>query len=198
MESMPTRIDANQARLFAAEADLPAGFTYREEAIRRDEERALVERFAALPFRPFEFHGYLGKRRVVSFGWRYDYSAAALNPSEDIPDFLLALRERAAAAAALPADCLQQVLVTEYAPGAGIGWHRDKPVFGDVVAFSFLSACRLRLRRRQHVGWQRRSVTVQPRSLYILRGPARRQWEHSVPPVDSLRYAVTFRNLVAA
>jgi hypothetical protein len=72
MESMPTRIDANQARLFAAEADLPAGFTYREEAIRRDEERALVERFAALPFRPFEFHGYLGKRRVVSFGWRYD------------------------------------------------------------------------------------------------------------------------------
>jgi len=195
MESMPTRIDANQARLFAAEADLPAGFTYREEAIRRDEERALVERFAALPFRPFEFHGYLGKRRVVSFGWRYDYAGRQIRPAAELPELLVPLRERATQVAELAPESLQQVLVTEYAPGAPIGWHRDKPIFQDVVAISFLSPCLLRFRRRLRDGWERRSLEVMPRSAYVLRGAARAEWEHSIPPVSALRYSVTFRNL---
>jgi alkylated DNA repair dioxygenase AlkB len=195
--------DVQQPDLFAAAPALPMGFVYRDAALSADEERRLVERFAALPLRPFEFHGYLGKRRVLSFGWRYDYASAALQPGEPIPAFLLDLRERAAAALSRQPDRVQQVLVTEYAPGAGIGWHRDKPVFGEVAAFSFLSPCRLRLRRRTGEcrtgqSWERRAVEVQPRSLYLLRGPVRHDWQHSVPPVEALRYAVTFRTLVDA
>jgi alkylated DNA repair dioxygenase AlkB len=107
------------------------------------------------------------------------------------------LRERIAGLAHLPSQDLRQVLVTEYAAGAGIGWHRDKAVFGEVLAVSLLSPCRLRFRRRQGAGWERRAIEVQPRSLYILRGAAREAWEHSVPPLETLRYAITFRTLKA-
>jgi alkylated DNA repair dioxygenase AlkB len=188
---------SDQADLFAAEHGLPAGFGYREDVISPGEEQAMVERFAALPFKPFEFHGYLGKRRVVSFGWRYDYADARLRDSDAIPPFLLPLRDRAAAFAGVPADSLQQILVTEYAPGAGIGWHRDRPMFEDVIAVSFLAPCVLRFRRKHPAGWERASREVHARSAYLLRGPSRREWQHSVPPVDRLRYSVTFRNFVA-
>jgi alkylated DNA repair dioxygenase AlkB len=109
---------------------------------------------------------------------------------------LLPLREKAARFGGLPVEGLSQALVTEYAPGAGIGWHRDRPMFEDVVAVSFLAPCTLRLRRKAGEGWERYSRIVNPRSAYMLRGVARRQWEHSVPPLTSLRYAVTFRNFV--
>jgi alkylated DNA repair dioxygenase AlkB len=112
-----------------------------------------------------------------------------------LPEFLLPLRERAAEVGGLAPDSLQQVLVTEYAPGAPIGWHRDKPMFQDVVAISFLAPCLLRFRCRLHDGWERRSLEVVPRSAYVLRGAARTEWEHSIPPLSALRYSVTFRNL---
>ena len=175
---------------------MPEGFAYREDVISAGDEQALIERFQGLPFKPFEFHGFLGNRRVVSFGWRYDFSGATLRPSDDIPPFLLPLRERAAAFAGIAAEGLQQILINEYAPGAGIGWHRDKSMFEDVVAISLGSTCSLRLRRRQGSGWERDAQEVHPRSAYLLRGPVRREWEHSVPPVDCLRYSVTFRNFV--
>jgi alkylated DNA repair dioxygenase AlkB len=186
-----------QSNLFLDERKLPEGFAYREDVILVGDEQALIERFQELPFKPFEFHGFLGNRRVVSFGWRYDFSGATLRPSDDIPPFLLPLRERAAAFAGITAEGLQQILINEYAPGAGIGWHRDKSMFEDVVAISLGSTCSLRLRRRQGTGWERDTQEVHSRSAYLLRGPVRREWEHSVPPVDCLRYSVTFRNFVA-
>ena len=137
-----------QGDLFAAPS-WPEGFAYRDEAITPDEERALAERFKLLPLTPFAFHGFLGRRRIVSYGWRYDYAGRTLRPSDEIPGLLMPLRERAAEIAGVAAQSLQQVLVTEYAPGAAIGWHRDKPMFEDVVAFSFLAPCTLRLRRRR-------------------------------------------------
>jgi alkylated DNA repair dioxygenase AlkB len=176
----------------------PEGFAYCEEVITAEEERALAAQFALLPLAPFAFHGFLGRRRVVSFGWRYDYAGRTLRPSDEIPPLLMPLRERAAAFAGVPAPGLQQVLVTEYAPGAAIGWHRDKPMFEDVIALSFLAPCTLRLRRRHEEGWERRSIELLPRSAYLLRGPARREWEHSIPPVGELRFSVTFRNFTAA
>jgi len=177
--------------------DPPDGFRYRDDALTPAEEHAHVETFATLPFKPFEFHGYLGKRRIVSFGWRYDYAGRTVRQSTPLPDFLLPLRERAAGFAGIPVDQLQQALVTEYEPGAPIGWHRDKPEFGEVIAFSFLSPCRLRLRRRRDKGssWERWAIEVQPRSVYLLRGMVRHEWEHSIPPVESLRYSLTFRTL---
>jgi hypothetical protein len=110
-----------QGDLFTSSPSLPAGFDYRQELISPGEERALVKRFEKLPFKPFEFHGYLGNRHIVSFGWRYDYAGRTLRESDDIPAFLLPLRQQAAALADVSADDLQQILVTEYAAGAGIG-----------------------------------------------------------------------------
>jgi alkylated DNA repair dioxygenase AlkB len=190
------RTGARQGELFAAEP-WPEGFAYREEVISPDEERTLAEQFALLPLTPFAFRGFVGRRRIVSFGWRYDYAGRTLRPSDEIPRLLMPLRERAADIAGLPAQSLQQVLVTEYAPGAAIGWHRDKPMFEDVVALSFLAPCTLRLRRRHEEGWDR-SIELMPRSAYLLRGPSRRDWEHSIPPLGELRFSVTSRNLSAA
>ena len=175
----------------------PEGFDYREALITPEEERALVARFGELPFKEFEFHGYTGKRRTVSFGRRYDFSDERLHEAAEMPDFLLPLRDAAAAFAGLAPERLRHALVTEYAPGAGIGWHRDKAVFEDVVGVSLLAACRFRLRRRAGDRWERVTVLAAPRSAYLLRGPARTEWEHSIPPVEGMRYSVTFRNLRA-
>ena len=176
------------------ERDRPAGFVYRDNVISRAEETELLESFSVLPFKPFEFRGFLGNRRVVSFGWRYDFSGRALRESDPPPDFLLALRAKAADFSGVPEAELQQMSVSEYSPGAGIGWHRDKANFKDVVAFSFASPCKLRFRREAGTAWERKSIQVQPRSAYLLRGEVRDLWSHSIPPVDRLRYSVTFRN----
>ncbi|HVF39868.1 MAG TPA: alpha-ketoglutarate-dependent dioxygenase AlkB [Gemmatimonadaceae bacterium] len=149
----------------------------------------------ALPFKDFEFHGFTGKRRTVSFGWHYDFGHEKLQATEEMPEFLLSLRESAAQFAGIvPAD-LQHALVTEYDAGAGIGWHRDKAVFGDVIGVSLKSSCVFRLRRKAGTKWERASVTAEPRSAYLMRGPSRTEWEHSIPAVDTLRYSITFRNL---
>jgi alkylated DNA repair dioxygenase AlkB len=88
------------------------------------------------------------------------------------------------------------VLVTEYAPGAGIGWHKDRSFFGDVVGISLRSACTFRLRKRSLRGFARQNLFAEPRSVYLLRGPFRTEWEHSIPGVESLRYSVTFRKVI--
>ena len=186
---------ASHPDLFELVPSLPEGFRYQEEFISPEDERTLVERFADLPFRAFEFQGYLGRRRVVSFGWQYDFNKQELQRTDDLPPFLLSLRESAAAFAGLAASDLQHVLLTEYGAGAAIGWHKDKAVFGEVVGISLVSSCVFRLRREIGAKWQRASVIAEPRSAYVLRGPARTEWEHSIPAVDSLRYSVTFRNL---
>ena len=172
------------------------GFFYRSEIISRADEENLVARMSELPFKEFEFHGFLGKRRVVSFGWRYDYSGGTLRKADEIPEWLLTLRQSAAMFAEVEPEAFEQALVSEYAPGAGIGWHRDKAVFERVVGISLLNACILRLRRSLTKGkWERVNMIPEPRSAYLLSGPVRKEWEHSVPPVDALRYAITFRTL---
>lgn len=173
------------------------GFRYQSGLIGPTDEDALVGRVRELPFREFEFHGYLGKRRVVSFGWQYDFSGGgALRKAHDIPEFLIPLRERAALFAGLEPEALQHVLVTEYAPGAGIGWHRDKKVFGEVIGVSLLAPCVLRFRRKIEGMWKRVNVATEPRSAYFLSGPARLEWQHSILRVDALRYSITFRNVL--
>lgn len=186
---------ARQPGLFEAERLSPEGLRYSADLITAAEEQTLAAQIAQLPFQPFEFHGYLGKRRVVSFGWRYDFGREAVAPAESPPDFLGGLRDRVAAFADQPPNVFQQVLVTEYAAGAGIGWHRDKAVFGEVVGVSLLEGCRLRFRRRGRTGWERRNLDLAPRSAYLLAGPARTDWEHSISPMEALRYSITFRTL---
>jgi alkylated DNA repair dioxygenase AlkB len=183
-----------QLTLLGAGPELPEGFRYQPDLVSPDDEQSLLERVRELPFREFEFHGFVGKRRVVSYGWRYDFSARAVQKADDIPPWLLPLRGAAAGFAGVEPSSLQQALVTEYAPGAAIGWHRDKAIFGDVIGISLLSSCFFRLRRKAGTTWERASLGVDPRSAYLLRGPSRTDWEHSIPPVDALRYSITFRN----
>ena len=184
----------DQPGLFASETALPEGFRYQAEFLSPEEERELVGRIEALPFESFQFHGFVGKRRVVSFGWRYDFNDRELQKADDMPPFLLPLRRRAASFAGLGPDDFQHVLVTEYAPGAGIGWHRDKAIFDEIVGISLLSPCDFRFRRKNAGQWERATVVTAPRSAYLLRGPARNEWEHSIPAMDRLRYSITFRN----
>jgi alkylated DNA repair dioxygenase AlkB len=198
IDEQTKQMDDAQLSFLQPTALLPEGFDYRCEIVTPDEERDLVERFGDLNFRAFEFHGFRGKRRVVSFGLHYDFEDNAVQPTEEIPAFLLPLRERVASFAGIPAPQFVHALVTEYGPGAGIGWHRDRSVFEDVVGVSLVTSCRFRLRRKIGNAWQRASVILEPRSAYLLRGPVRTAWQHSIPAMESLRYSVTFRSMRAA
>ena len=184
-----------QRSLFERPDELPEGMRYAREVVSREEEEALLREIPALPFKEFEFRGFLGKRRVVSFGWHYDFNGGGLGRAGEMPEFLLPIRDRAAGFAGLEPDALEHALVIEYIPGAAIGWHKDRPTFDDVIGVSLLSPCTFRLRRKAGVKWERRSFTADRRSAYLLRGPSRTEWEHSIPPLDTLRYSVTFRSL---
>lgn len=189
-------MSAGQFDLFDAPRPvLPEGLKYAPEVIAPGAQARLVEAFGALPFEAFDFHGFKGNRRIVSYGGRYDFSASRLKEAEPVPDFLLAARAAAAAFAGMEPEDLVQAMVTEYAPGAGIGWHRDRPEFDKVVGMSFVSEATMRFRRRRGEGWERAALPLAPGSAYLLDGPARRDWQHSIAPGETLRYSVTFRSL---
>jgi len=183
-----------QANLFEMPPLLPQGFRYQPEVVSREDEQQLLSLISALPFKDFEFHGFTGKRRVVSFGWHYDFNDRQLRKADEIPPFLLPMRQRAADFAGLPAEDFQHVLVTEYGPGGAIGWHKDKAVFGEIVGVSLASPCRFRFRRNEDGRWERAAIVAEPRSAYLLAGPSRTQWEHSISAMEQLRYSITFRN----
>jgi alkylated DNA repair dioxygenase AlkB len=189
--------------LFAAPPRLPEGFRYHAEILSAEEEAALARELGALPFKPFDFHGYLANRQVVSFGYRYDYGSRSVVEAAPFPAFLEPLRRKVAAVFGRPEAAFRQVLINEYQPGAGIGWHRDKAQFEEVVGVSLLAPCNLRFRRKAGAAsgrqtWDRVSLNVEPRSAYLLAGPARTVWEHSIPALDRLRYSITLRTLVAS
>jgi alkylated DNA repair dioxygenase AlkB len=178
-----------QADLFTAPNGLPEGFCYRPNVLSPDEEGALVRELANLPFRPFDFHGYLATRQVVSFGYRYDYDRRAVVEASPFRSFLVSLRVKIVAIFDRPAETFRQVLINEYRPGAGIGWHRDKAEFDEVVGVSLLAPCVLRFRRKAGETWDRASLTVEPCSACLLSGAAPTVWEHSIPALDQLRYS---------
>jgi alkylated DNA repair dioxygenase AlkB len=185
----------NQRDLFGNATSLPAGFRYQPDVLDEREEQRLAERIAEQDLAPFEFHGFLGKRRVVYFGHRYDFGGGGLKKGADIPIFLLPVRETVARVFGLEPGVLEQVLLTEYPAGAAIGWHKDRSVFGDVIGISLLSPCAFRFRKKAGARWERRSLSLAPRSAYLLTGPARTEWEHSIPDVSELRYSITFRTM---
>ena len=141
--------------------ELPPGLEFREEFITPEEEGELLRHAQELTFAPFQFHGFEGKRRVVSFGWRYDFNGGGLQETDAFPPFLLSLRDAAAASFGLEARSLEQALLIEYSPGASIGWHSDRPVFGDVLGISLLSSCTFRFRRKAGAKWERQSITAE-------------------------------------
>lgn len=167
----------------------------RDDLIDPDQEAQLIARINAEELAPFRFQGWLGKRLTRSFGWRYDFERGSFGETDPLPDWLEPVRDRAAAFAGLRSDALVQALLIRYDPGAGIGWHKDRPVFGHIVGISLGNAATMRLRRRRSEGFERASAPLAPRSVYHLNGEVREQWEHSIAPMDVPRWSVTFRSL---
>jgi alkylated DNA repair dioxygenase AlkB len=183
--------------LAGADRDLPAGFVYRADFLGVDEEIPLLGAARALAFSEIRLRGQVARRRAVHFGWRYGYASGRAEPGPPIPEALMALRDRVGELAGLAGDAFEEVLVTEYPVGAGIGWHRDAPAFDVVVGVSLLGACRFRFARGAGPARETRAIVLEPRSAYVLAGPARWQWRHSIPPGSTPRYSLTFRTMRA-
>ncbi|CAN5328632.1 alpha-ketoglutarate-dependent dioxygenase AlkB [soil metagenome] len=191
LETQPSLFDLP----LAPRRPLPEGFRYQENLITPQEERDLVARFQDLPFKPYEHLGYFGNRRIAGFGWRQDDDGKMIETGEPIPAVLAPLLDKVAAFTGLPRESFRHALVTEYSPGAGIGWHRDRPPAVAIAGVSLVSPCSFRLRRKAGERWDRASIIAEPRSAYLMSGPARSGWQHSIPAVEALRYSVTFRTV---
>jgi alkylated DNA repair dioxygenase AlkB len=187
-----------QLGLFANPQAGPAGLRYADDFVEAAVEQALIGRIAALPLQRFQFGAFEGNRRVASFGYRYDYTEQRLAEAEPIPDWVLPVARQVEAWAGLAGGSVRQVLCTEYDAGVGIGWHRDKPHFDKIIGLSLGSSCKFRFRRRNGDKWERHTLEALPRSLYMMDGEARSQWEHSIPPVEARRYSITFRTMKQA
>jgi len=179
-------------------APLIPGLATREELVDPAEEATLIAHIAALDLTPFRFQGFTGKRLTTSFGWAYDFDRGRITTADPIPGWLEPLRRRAADFAGLPSDDLVQALVIRYDPGAGIGWHRDRPQFDQVVGISLGAPVTLAFRQRTVAGFRRVKLPLAPRSAYHLAGEVRSAWEHGISAHDALRFSITFRSLTPA
>ena len=177
------------------DAPLVPGLAYREELIDQAEEQRLMGVIDGIELSPFKFQGWTGKRLTRTFGWRYDFDDRSFAPVDPLPEWLLPIRDKAAAFGGIEPDEIVHALVTRYDPGAGIGWHRDRPQFGKVIGVSLASPATLRFRQRTAPGFRRVSLELPPRSAYLLSGEVREQWEHSIAEHETLRYSITFRTL---
>lgn len=179
-------------------ATRPAGLVYEPDFLTEDEERALLAEIERFEFAEVRMRGQVAKRTVLHFGLRYDYDGWGLTPADPLPESIQWLRQRAAAFVALDPEAFVETLVSRYPPGAGIGWHRDAPMFGaKVVGVSLSSACVMRFQRRRAGVRETHTEDLLPRSVYALTAAARWSWQHSILSTPGLRYSVTFRTLAS-
>lgn len=179
-------------------AGLPEGLSYLPGFLSEEEERALVDELSRLDYREIHMHGVVARRTVLHYGWDYGYESWRLTPAPPVPRFLEPVRERCAAAAGLQPGALEELLISRYPPGASIGWHRDAPMFGPcVIGVSLLGPARMRFRRKVGDAFETVALELEPRSLYLMAGASRSQWQHTLSPVKTLRYSLSFRTLKA-
>ena len=187
----------SQQELFASSSRLPEGFIYQPEFLAQEEETRLLSVIKDLPLKEAQYKEYTAKRRTVSYGFKYDFSRNALDAAPAIPPFLTALREKVAHWVEIPPDKFVHGLVSEYRPGAPLGWHRDVPEFEAIVGMSLGGSCRMRLRPYRPGGRNRRedviALELAPRSAYVMRSVARWGWQHSITQTKELRYSITLR-----
>ena len=181
--------------MMAMPQKLPAGFALQTEFLAESEEQLLLDFIRSIPYGHVRMHGVTAKRRVAQFGWRYAFETFQLTPAARLPAELESLRERAAALAGVAAEDFAEALVTEYPPGAGIGWHRDAPHFGIVAGISLGAPCRMRFQRGEGAERVTAAVVLPARSIYLITGDARSKWQHTVPAVKAPRWSITFRTL---
>jgi alkylated DNA repair dioxygenase AlkB len=171
------------------------GLAFVEEAIDAPTEAALAREIDASPLAPFKFGQWEGKRLTAHYGSAYDYTRSRPVPAPPFPEWLASLRDAVVPLLRRDPATFDQALLIRYDPGAGIGWHRDRPHYEEVVGLSLSAPAVLRLRRRTQSGFERRNVELPPRSLYLLSGEVREGWEHSIAPMDCTRRSITFRSL---
>lgn len=190
-----TRPDADMTSMLDLfDAPLLPGLASTSDLVTAEEERDLISRIDATDLTPFRFQGWEGKRLTTSFGYNYDFDTQRVARAEPMPDWLLPIRDRMAAFAGLDAGELIQALLIRYDPGAGIGCHRDRPIYEHVVGLSLGAPADMRFRRRRPAGgFDRVSVPLEPRAAYHMAGEARHEWEHSIVEMDRPRWSVTFR-----
>lgn len=193
---------ANGGRtLFDAPTQVPDGFIYNEDFISETEEQELIHEIRNLPLEPFKYYRFTGKRRTVSFGWQYEFGASEITEAPEMPNFLLPLRTRAGNVFNIDPNSLVQTSIIEYSTGSPIGWHRDIPQFGIVIGVSLGAACRMRFRKFRRVRSKKLdrdqvlSIELHPRSIYLMSGASREVWQHSIPALKALRYAIMMRTL---
>lgn len=174
---------------------LISGLEVREGFVSTGEEQELVARIGEVELTQFQFQGFEGKRLTRSFGWIYSFQDRSFRQGEPIPEWLLPLRKRAAGFAGLAPESFGHALLIRYDPGAGIGWHKDRPVFEDVVGVSFGAPTMLTFRQRLERGFRRVKLQLEPRSAYLLRGEVRHEWEHGIASHSEQRWSITFRSL---
>ena len=176
-------------------AEAPAGLLYQPDFLTAEEESAVVAILETMEFEEIRMHGQTARRTVRHFGLDYDYERWKVSPTDPLPESLAWLRERAASLVDREPGELAEILLTRYPPRAGIGWHRDAPMFGEVIGVSLLSSCRMRFQRGKGETRETFALELASRSAYVLAGQARWQWQHSIPATTSLRYSITFRTL---
>jgi alkylated DNA repair dioxygenase AlkB len=177
-------------------SELPEGLRYLPGFLSEEEERVLVDELSRLSFREIHMHGVVAKRTVAHYGWDYGYESWRLTPAPPVPPFLEPVRARCAAAAGLEPGALEELLVSRYPPGSGIGWHRDAPMFGPcVIGVSLLGASRMRFRREVGGAYETAVLELAPRSAYVMAGASRTVWQHTLSPVKTLRYSLSFRTV---
>ena len=190
----------SQIHLFPIEPELPQSFVYKPEIISHSEEQLLVRAIEQLDFTAVKMRDVVAKRRVAHFGRSYEYETAALGSAPPVPEFLLPLRQRVAEFAERDPEEFAEVLVTDYPPGAPIGWHRDAPAFDMIVGVSLLSECTMKFRpwpveKLPSKRTKPLNQILEPRSAYILSGPSRNRWQHHIPAGKERRLSITFRTL---
>lgn len=162
----------------------------------------MLEWFTDLPFEHGRLGEYFAKRRVVGFGYGYDFREHRIVPGPPLPPFLIPFARKVAKWLDIPKTRIVEALITEYPKGAGIGWHRDNESFEHVVGVSLGGAARLRLRPSSWKLFGRRrtredstELMLLPRSAYLLSNESRWRFQHSIASVPALRYSITFRTL---
>lgn len=173
----------------------PAGLRYLPGFLSVEERGQLLDALSGLPYRAVVMHGVASKRVTVHYGLDYGYESWELSPAPPLPGFLEPLRSRAASLLAVAPAALEEILVSRYPAGAAIGWHRDAPMFGDVIGVSLGAPATMRFRPRgeSRTTWRQ---PLEPGSAYVLSGEARHRFQHTLSPVKAERYSITFRTVL--
>jgi alkylated DNA repair dioxygenase AlkB len=184
--------------LFPVEKKYPEGFAYYPCFLTSAEEQYLLEQIAKIDLHTFLFQGYEAKRKVASFGYDYSFDKRSLTRGKPIPAEFNELITKVSAHLSLNPVDVAELLITEYPVGSVINWHRDAPPFDIIAGISLQADCIFKLRpheKQKQVRGSVISVPVERRSLYLIQGAARSDWQHSTAPVNGIRYSITLRTL---